>query len=226
MKPEEKKKAIKLRKQGKTYSEILREVKVSKSTLSLWLRDVGLSKPQKQNISKKRMEAQKRGAKARRDERVRRTKEIHELARKEIGHLSKREKWLIGIALYWAEGSKQKKGQPSPRLDFTNSDGDMIKFFIVWLREYLNISSEDFKFGIYIHENNKYRIDEVIRYWSKVTSFPKKKFDYVYYKKHNVKTNRKNVGEDYFGVLRVSIRKSIDLNRKIAGWMTGISQPL
>jgi hypothetical protein len=43
----EKEKAIKLRKSGATYSEVLREVPVSKSTLSLWLRDVGLSKTQK-----------------------------------------------------------------------------------------------------------------------------------------------------------------------------------
>ncbi len=38
----EKEKAIALRKQGKTYSEILAKIPVAKSTLSLWLHDVGL----------------------------------------------------------------------------------------------------------------------------------------------------------------------------------------
>ena len=45
---EEKQKAIALRKRGYSYSEILAEVPVAKSTLSLWLRSVGLAKKQKQ----------------------------------------------------------------------------------------------------------------------------------------------------------------------------------
>mgnify|MGYP000140241659 CR=1 FL=1 len=37
----EKEKAITMRKEGKTYSQILAVVPVAKSTLSLWLQDVG-----------------------------------------------------------------------------------------------------------------------------------------------------------------------------------------
>lgn len=48
-----KEKAVALRKEGKVYSEILKEVPVAKSTLSLWLRDVGLAKAQKQRITQK-----------------------------------------------------------------------------------------------------------------------------------------------------------------------------
>ncbi len=47
MKLKEKKKARKLRKKGKSYSEILKKVKVSKSTLSVWLRDIKLTAEQK-----------------------------------------------------------------------------------------------------------------------------------------------------------------------------------
>jgi hypothetical protein len=42
----EKGKAIQLRKQGKTFSEILREVSVSKGSLSYWLRDIKLTNEQ------------------------------------------------------------------------------------------------------------------------------------------------------------------------------------
>ena len=52
-KREEKEKAIKLRKQGKTYSEILSVVPVAKSTLAIWLQSVSLGKKQKQRITKK-----------------------------------------------------------------------------------------------------------------------------------------------------------------------------
>ena len=49
-----KQKAIELRKQGKTYFEIMKEVPVAKSTISDWLKRVGLSIAQKQNITEKR----------------------------------------------------------------------------------------------------------------------------------------------------------------------------
>ena len=58
LKQSEKAKAIAFRKEGKTYSEILKKVPVAKSTLSLWLRDVGLSKTQKQKITVKKHKAQ------------------------------------------------------------------------------------------------------------------------------------------------------------------------
>ncbi|MDD3728951.1 MAG: hypothetical protein PHH50_01355 [Candidatus Pacebacteria bacterium] len=49
----EKEKAIKLRKKGLSYNDILKEIPVAKSTLSLWLRDVGLSKRQRQKLTEK-----------------------------------------------------------------------------------------------------------------------------------------------------------------------------
>lgn len=50
MKLKEKIRAIKLRKLGKSYSEIRKQVKVSKSTLSLWLRDIKLTPEQEKRI--------------------------------------------------------------------------------------------------------------------------------------------------------------------------------
>lgn len=46
MRVEEKQRARELRTQGWSYNDILREVGVSKSTLSLWLRDIPLTDEQ------------------------------------------------------------------------------------------------------------------------------------------------------------------------------------
>lgn len=46
MKIVEKNKAIELRKQGKTYTEIQKRIPVSKSSLSYWLRDIKLTNKQ------------------------------------------------------------------------------------------------------------------------------------------------------------------------------------
>ena len=58
--------SIEMRKQGLSYRQILEVVPVAKSTLSLWLRGVGLSKRQNQQLTDRRIAAAKRGAESRR----------------------------------------------------------------------------------------------------------------------------------------------------------------
>lgn len=48
-----KRRAIKLRKQGLSYSEIRKKVRVSKSTLSRWCRDVAITEEQALRLYKK-----------------------------------------------------------------------------------------------------------------------------------------------------------------------------
>jgi len=217
-----KEKAIKLRKEGKTYSEILKEVFVAKSTLSEWLKDVGLSKPQFQKLTERKLAASKRGGLAKRAQRILRMQKIREEAIKDIKYISKRELWLAGIILYWAEGAKEKEYQPGSSINFNNSDPRMIKIFIKWLVESCNISKERIRCEIYIHENSKNSVEEARRYWSKVTEFPLEKFSKIYFKRTKIKTNRKNVGNLYYGLLRVKVSASSTLLRQVAGWTEAI----
>ncbi|MFA5766771.1 MAG: hypothetical protein WC919_02530 [Candidatus Paceibacterota bacterium] len=217
---EEKEKAIKLRKQGFSYSEILKEIPVAKSTLSLWLRSVGLSQKQKQKLTKKKLAAALRGAQARRDHRLAITKEIKDKAIRDIGEISDRELWLIGAALYWAEGSKEKN--KSSALEFCNSDALMIKLFMRWIARFMMVLPERIKFELFIHENHKHRLPQVKKHWVDATGMPFEKFNTVYFKKHKPKTNRKNISDNYFGVLKVKVSKSSSLNRQVTGWIEGI----
>ena len=218
----EKEKAILLRKEGFSYTEILKQVPVAKSSLALWLQSVGLSKAQKQRLTDKKLASARRGALKKKEDRILRTKRIKESAEKDVGKLTEREKWLIGTALYWAEGSKEKEWAPGSRTQFTNSDPNMIKFFLNWLFEIVKIPREIVNLEIYIHENHKYRISEVINYWSKITNFSEDNFNRIYFKRNKVRTNRKNIGPDYYGILRITVHASSELNRRISGWINGI----
>src|SRR3989344_4053284 len=164
-----KEKAIALRKEGKTYSEILKEVFVAKSTLSEWFRDVGLSVPEQQRLTEKKLTAAKRGGLAKHRQRIERVEQIHKKALRDITSISKRELWLIGVALYWAEGAKEKDLHPGSSVNFNNSDPRMVKVFVKWLIESCNISRERIIFEIYIHENSKNSVDEARRYWSRIS---------------------------------------------------------
>lgn len=100
MKFELKESVVKLRKLGFSYAEILRRVPVAKSTISLWLRSVGLSIEQKQKLSAKRLDAAKRGGQRKREQRLINTEKIKQAARVEVKKLSKNKLWLMGVMLY------------------------------------------------------------------------------------------------------------------------------
>ncbi|MBI3261500.1 hypothetical protein HYZ64_03995 [Candidatus Berkelbacteria bacterium] len=217
-----KNRAINLREQGKSYREILQEVDVAKSTLSLWLRDVGLSRPQIQHLTEKKRNAALRGSQTRHRQRIEITSRIKQAAQNEIVKLTNRELWLMGIMLYWAEGSKEKDHHPGSRVTFTNSDPDMAKVFLKWLTEIVKIPENQILYSIYIHENHRERINKVKRYWAENLRRDLNFFDNVYYKKGNPKTTRNNIGADYFGLVRITVKASSSLNRKIAGWVEGI----
>jgi len=219
---EEKQKAIKLRRQGLSYREILEHIPVAKSSLSLWLQSVKLAKRQKQRLTEKKLASGRRGAQKRKDIRIALTKQIKDKARKEIGKLSKRDLWLIGIALYWAEGSKEKEYSPGSRMVFSNSDPYMIKLFLEWLIKIVKIPKEKIYFSVYLHESHKNNLERVVNHWSKYTDFSKEGFSKIYFKKNKINTKRKNIGENYFGLLRISVIESSTLNRKIQGWTEGI----
>ena len=218
-----KEKAIVLRKEGKSYSEILKVVPIAKSTLSDWLRDVGLSKAQHQKLTIKRLEAAKRGALAKHRQKELLIEEINKKALKDIQHVSKRELWLIGIILYWAEGTKEKNFHPGSSINFNNSDPRMIKVFIKWLLESCKIYKDRINFEIYIHENSKNNVEVVRKYWAKVSGFPLEKFHKIYFKKNKIKkTNRRNTGDLYYGLLRVRVSASSSLLRQVAGWTEAV----
>ena len=218
-----KQQAIRLRKRGFSYSEILKQIPVAKSTLSLWLREVGLSMPQKQVMTAKRIAGQKRGAAARREQRLRLTKIIHKEAEDETTGLTLKELWYIGIALYWAEGNKQKTYRVSQRVAFSNSDGEMVSVFIRWLLKCVKVDINTIKCNLYVHQSHKERVPEMIKFWAAKTGFSADHFARVYYKKTPSKKNyRKNTGSLYNGLLRVNITSSTSLNRRITGWIQGI----
>ncbi|MEK7619200.1 MAG: hypothetical protein AAB416_03105 [Patescibacteria group bacterium] len=221
---EERKKAIALRKEGRSLRDIVKVVPVAKSTLSVWLKQVHLSKPQRQRLTQKKREAQLRGALRRRTDRIASTEIIYQEAAKDIGEVSKRELWLMGVMLYWAEGAKQKEHNVASGVRFSNSDPVMIRVFLRWLDEICRIQFDQVRLDVYIHETAKKTKQEIFHHWSKKIGVPIGSFQGLYYKKGNIKTKRKNIGEDYFGLVSLKVYRSTIMNRRITGWVKGIEQ--
>ncbi|GGY11572.1 hypothetical protein [Streptomyces minutiscleroticus] len=209
--------ARELRLQGWTYDRIQLELGCSKSSISLWVRD--LPRPERRDPSEQaRIAGRKRWDHelAVRDEERRRTKQA---SAAEVGDLSERELFLLGVGLYWAEGGKDKPYDRRENVTFVNSDPGMIEVFLRWL-DLMGVERDRVRYCVMIHENADVAAAE--RYWADLVGAERTSFNKTTLKKHNPKTVRKNVGETYRGCLAVKVRRSADLYRRIEGAWYGI----
>lgn len=221
-KPKEKTKARKMRGQGESIKAIASRLGVSSSTASLWCRDIRLSSDQIAELERRAHDPfyGRRLDYLLRRKRDREQKEIllRKKGKKAIGKLSKRDFFILGIALYWAEGFKKES-----LAGFANSDPNMVKLFLHWLRETCNISENDIKPRVGLNINHKCRTREVEKYWSKITGIPLGRFQKPFYQKVKWVKVYENP-EEYFGVLRIRIAKSTDFLRTIHGWIEGLAE--
>lgn len=209
--------ARELRLQGLTYDQIQMELGCSKSSISLWVRD--LPKPERRNASEQaKLAGQKRWEHelAVRDAERQRTKET---ARQEVGTMSERELFFAGVALYWAEGTKDKQYDRRENVTFVNSDPGVIHLYLTWLRA-LGIAPERLQYRVMIHMTAD--VEGAESYWADLVGVDVSTLQKTTIKKHNPRTVRKNVGENYRGCLVIRVRQSAVLYRRIEGWWSGM----
>ncbi|MFF7737961.1 hypothetical protein [Streptomyces sp. NPDC007984] len=210
-------KARELRRQGWTYDRIQVELGCSKSSISLWVRD--LPKPERRDPAEQaKLAAQKRWEHelAVRDEERQRTKRA---AAQEIGELSARDLFMAGVALYWAEGAKDKPYARREDVLFVNSDPGVIRLYLAWL-DLLGVERDRLRYRVMIHSTAD--IGGAERFWANAVGVEASTFQKTTIKKHNPKTVRKNVGEDYRGCLVIRVSRGAELYRRIEGWWYGI----
>jgi len=201
-----------LRLEGKTYRQIQAELQVSQSTLSMWLRDLPHPEPDRtahaahmRSVRKAKLDTLRAAEKA--------------AAFAEVGAVSDRELMLLGVALYWAEGAKDKPYARRESIDFINSDPGMVRLFLRWLN-LMGVEQTQVICRVSIHESADIAAAEA--YWRSVVGLPGVDFRPATLKRHNPKTVRKAVGDGYHGCLNIKVRQSSSLYRSVDGWWRGI----
>jgi transcriptional regulator with XRE-family HTH domain len=215
----ERARARELRLQGCTYDEIAARLGVSKSSVSLWTRD--LSRP---TTAAQDYDVRQAGAKRYFDLRRRRVfieRQNEKLAwANEIGSLTERELMIAGAVVYWAEGTKSKPWRREERVTFVNSDASMIRLFLAYLNA-VGVEKDRLRYQVQIHETA-----DVVKaecFWADVVDVPVDRLQPSTLKRHRIATNRKNVGLDYHGCLCVRVLQGAALYRRIEGtwWAVG-----
>src|SRR6056297_2565343 len=217
--------AISLRKEGNSYNQISEQLGVPKSTLSYWLKDLSLSKKAREKINKraynKSVNALVKRNKEQTDIAKRKAETAKRKARSEVCELLDNKLFLLGTALYWAEG--YKKGaydtSKSKTVDFTNSDPEMVKLMIRFFRDIAQVDKYRIKIQIIVHHNvNK---EEAINYWSKKINIPKNQFTKVCYSKNRHSKTKRNPNSLPYGTLHIRI-SDIKVFYRIIGWIEEI----
>lgn len=96
-------------------------------------------------------------------------------------NLSKKEEELkmAGVFLYWAEGAKLNGKNCG--VDFANSNPEMIRIFVRFLREICGVNEKKLRVYLYCYSNQN--IESLLNYWYKLTNIPKSQFSKPYIKR-------------------------------------------
>jgi hypothetical protein len=213
LKPE----AIRLRDAGYSYKMIHDALGIPMSTLSGWFRD----KPYTPNAeARNRIETGKYAyGLRRRDERLQEIQELNVFGQTEIGHISTRDLWILGLGLWIGEGSKTIE-----QIRLANSDPRVIQLWVKWLYEICGMNAENIFVTLHIYpESNE---EDCRAYWRSVIGgdirFGKCQTD-----KRGGKAAIK-AGKLPYGTAHVSVRalgdpeKGVRLYRRMMGWVSAI----
>jgi hypothetical protein len=211
--------AIELRRQGRSYREIREELHVSKSSLSLWLKDIELTDEQRERLVELQRISRTRAGRTMQARRIARREATVASARAQVAALAESELFVAGVVAYWAEGSKAKPWRPGEQVEFCNSDPTMIVLFLRWL-ELIGVTRDRLVCTLMIHETADVGVAHA--FWAQTIGLPMTQFNKPLIKRHNPRTVRKNRGESYHGCLAVYVRCSTELSRQIEGWWQGI----
>lgn len=178
---------IKLRKAGRSIPEIETITKVPRATVWRYTKDLNLNKNALKRIKKRKGRSKEKSL----ERRLLSKKAAKNLLKES---LSKKERFILLLGLYWGEGTKRE-------LSFINSDPKMLKSFIVLLRD-MGITSDRIVLTIRLHEGVDKK--EAVNFWLSTLGFSKKHLQSVYVIPAGNKSNLE------YGMCRVRVKKNID----------------
>jgi hypothetical protein len=146
-----------LRRQGRSLNTIAREVGVAKSTASYWVRDIPLTEEQRGRLMS--LSSRQRAGHLARSRLAREARLEAQALGRLVARVDEPLHWA-GCMLYWAEGAKDRNS-----LAFVNSDDDMMRLFLRFLRECYGVPDERVRLRVNCFVNNGKTLEEIEAWW-------------------------------------------------------------
>jgi len=209
MKTAERERARKLRREeGRSVKELAALLGVSRSSISLWVRDIELTEEQYKTL-RRRMGGRIEGSRANAVRALARRREAQALGRR----AARRDDQLhaAGCMLFWAEGSRDRNA-----IKFTNSDPAMVAFFLRFLRACFGVAEQKIAVTCNLFADHVERQQEIERYWLELLQLPQsclRKSTVNTYSKYSQKKRRNKLP---YGTCRLSVYDTL-LTQQIYG---------
>jgi transposase-like protein len=191
------------RQEGAPIKEIARRVGVAASSVSRWVRDIELTPAQEQELLRRNPAYNRQlsgtaiQAANRRAERVAYQEEGRNLARqRESCHVA-------GCMLYWAEGEKDRN-----TLRFYNSDPEMVRFFVLFLRKYFDLRDEEIRITCNLFADHIRRQLEIEQFWLDVAQLSKRSLCKSYVNVYSKHSKKKRTNRLPYGTVRVTVNRT------------------
>jgi predicted transcriptional regulator len=189
--------AKELRREGKSVRDIAKYLGVSTSSVSSWVRDVPLTEIQRAALKEKQMRAAAQALVGHNNrEKYKKIREDFQQRGRERARNGS-PLYLMGCMLYWAEGAKSRN-----MLYFVNSDPNMMKLFMRFLRKEMFIGDEDCSITIHCHSNDPAEQRRIGNYWLELLALPESRLRKIQVKQGS--NTRRNMLENGVCGLRVS----------------------
>jgi hypothetical protein len=198
MKTAERAEARRLRCEGRSVREIERLVGVSRSSVSLWVRDIALTDDQREALRlaapRKRWLGRSEHFRAKR--RASQAEGRSAALRGEPLHVA-------GCMLYWAEGAKHRN---TARL--SNSDPEVLRLFARFLRTYFDVPNTRFRVWCNLFADHREHQAEVEQVWLDVIGVPRSCLTKSTVNVYSKYSQRKRVGRLPYGTCRLSVHST------------------
>jgi len=156
--------------QGLSIKQIASLINAAQSSVYTWVRDVELSPDQRAALEERKRNQLPQNRQKASGINVAKYRAIREAYQHE-GRIRARQGnplHLAGCMLFWAEGTKARNV-----LSLINSDADMLKFYIRFLREELHVQNEDMVVHINCYLNNGLTLVDIEDYWLNLLQLPR-----------------------------------------------------
>lgn len=186
-----------------SIKEIARLLAVSRSSVSVWVRDIELTEAQHEALRQRnpiynqQLAAHAATAAKRRGERQGYQAHGRALARQ--GNAL----FAAGCMLFWAEGSKARN-----TLQFSNSDPEMMRLFIRFLRTFFDVGDERFRARCNLFADHLAQQEEVEEFWLRQLGLPRSCLTKSTINRYSKSSQRKRVRMLPYGTCCLSVHST------------------
>ncbi len=145
--------------------ELAALLRVSRSTISLWVRDIDLTDEQQEDLCRRSGSGRIKGSETNAARALARRREAQR-----NGRVAARQGDVLhaaGCMLYWAEGSRNRNA-----VEFVNSDPAMVVFFLHFLRACFSIPDARIRVTCNLFANHAEKQREIEGFWLRVLGLP------------------------------------------------------